>query len=138
MQAPTVADLLKELAVQQALDEAWLQSLPDDSLQRHEEGGWIYMDTISRDIAVRRAPAGAQASLDLTTPPFVPGAVVVATFHTHPNPTADGWLPGPSATDTRSARILGVPCLIRADDGIHTTGPASRRGGLSGGGGYPL
>ncbi|HZK82162.1 MAG TPA: hypothetical protein VFC46_13865 [Humisphaera sp.] len=37
MQAPTVADLLKELAVQQALEQAWLQSLPDDSLQRHED-----------------------------------------------------------------------------------------------------
>lgn len=124
--------------MQQALEEAWHQSLPGDSLQRHEEGGWIYMDTISRSIAVRRAPAGAQATLDLSTPPLVPGAVVVATFHTHPNPTADGWFPGPSAADTQSAWVFGVPCLIRADDGIHRTGPASRRGGLSGGGGFPL
>jgi hypothetical protein len=90
MQAPTVADLLNELAVKQALEQVWLESLPDDSLQRHEEGGWIYMDTVNRSIAVRRAPAGAQAILDLNTPPLVAGAVVVATFHTHPNPTADG------------------------------------------------
>jgi hypothetical protein len=138
MQAPTVADLLKDLLVQEALEQAWLESLPNDSLQRHEEGGWIYMDTISGIIAVRRAPAGAQASLDLSAPPLVDGAVVVATFHTHPNPTADGWIPGPSAADIKSARAFGVPCLIRADDGIHPTGPASRRGGLSGNRGYPL
>jgi proteasome lid subunit RPN8/RPN11 len=86
---------------------------------------------------VRRAPAGAQAALDLSAPPVVAGAVVVATFHTHPNPSAEGWKPGPSAADTQSAWLLGVPCLIRADDGVHTTGPSSRRGGLAGGPGYP-
>ena len=63
MQAPTIADLLKELAVQRALEQAWLQSLPGDALQRHEEGGWIYMDIISRGIVVRRAPAGASSDL---------------------------------------------------------------------------
>ena len=44
MQAPTAADLLYELLVQQALEQAWNDSLPGDSVQRHEEGGWIYMD----------------------------------------------------------------------------------------------
>jgi hypothetical protein len=137
MQAPTAADLLNELVVQQALEQAWNDSLPGDPVRRHEEGGWIYMDTTTGRVAVRRAAAGAQAELDLSTPPVVPGAVVVATFHTHPNPTAEGWEPGPSAEDTQSAWLFGVPCLIRADDGIHTTGPASRRGGLSSGPGYP-
>jgi len=123
--------------VRQALEQAWIDSLPGDPIQRHEEGGWIYMDTVTGDVAVRRAPAGGQATLDLTTPPVVPGAVVVGTFHTHPNPSAEGWEPGPSAADTQSAWQFGVPCLIRADDGTHTTGPASRRGGLAGGPGYP-
>ena len=137
MQAPTAADLLTELVVQQALEQAWIDSLPGDPVQRHEEGGWIYMDNTTGLVVVRRAPAGAQTTLDLGTPPVVPGAVVVATFHTHPNPSAEGWEPGPSAADTQSAWLFGVPCLIRADDGIHTTGPASRRGGLTGGAGYP-
>jgi hypothetical protein len=61
----------------------------------------------------------------------------VATFHTHPNPASEGWQTGPSESDTNSAWILGVPCMIRAEDGIHTTGPESRRGGLSGLPGYP-
>jgi hypothetical protein len=137
MQAPTAADLLNELVVQQALEQAWNDSHPGDPVRRHEEGGWIYMDTTTGRVTVRRAAAGAQAELDLSAPPVVPGAVVVATFHTHPNPSAEGWEPGPSAEDTQSAWLFGVPCLIRADDGIHTTGPASRRGGLSGGPGYP-
>jgi hypothetical protein len=137
MQPPTAADLQKLPVVRQALEQAWLDSLSGDPNRRHEEGGWIYMDATKGDVLVRRAPAGTQAALDLSLPPLVPGAAVVATFHTHPNPSAEGWDPGPSAEDTNTASLFGVPCLIRADDGIHTTGPTSRRGGLSGGPGYP-
>jgi len=137
MQAPTSADLLNEPVVQQALEQAWNDSLPGDPLRRHEEGGWIYKDNTTGNLVVRRASAGAQASLDLSAPPMVPGAVMVATFHTHPNPSAEGWEPGPSSADVQLAWLLGVPFLIRADDGIHATGPASRRGGLTGGPGYP-
>ena len=91
MQAPTATDLLKEALVQQALEKAWTDSFPGDSLLRHEEGGWIYMDTATGSIAVRRAPAGGQTTLDLSTPPLVPGAMVVATFHTvQPGVLRDG------------------------------------------------
>lgn len=136
MQAPTAADLLNEPLVLQALDQAWNDSSPGNPAQRHEEGGWIYME-VNGNLAVRRALAGGQASLDLSRPPIVPGAVVVATFHTHPNPSEEGWEPGPSVSDTHFARLVGVPFLIRSDDGLHTTGPDSRRGGLAGGAGYP-
>src|SRR5262245_32942529 len=115
MQAPTTAELLNHPAVQAALEQAWQDSSPSDSIQRHEEGGWVYMDTSTGVISVQRAPAGARAVLDLNSPPLVSGSVVVATFHTHPNPSAEGWEPGPSPADTQSAWILGVPCLIRAD-----------------------
>lgn len=137
MQAPITAELLNHLMVQQALEQAWADSLPTDPAHRHEEGGWIYMDATTGAISVRRAPAGTQAALDLSAPPIITGSVVVATFHTHPSPSSEGWYPGPSTTDTESAWILGVPCLIRADDGVYTTGPDSRRGGLTGGPGYP-
>ena len=33
----------------------------------------------------------------------LPDSVVAATFHTHPNPSGEGWEPGPSAADTQSA-----------------------------------
>jgi hypothetical protein len=137
MHAPTIAELLQDPNVLQALEDAWHASLPDDPRQRHEEGGWVFIDVTSGALSAVRAQAGGLAYLDLSTPPVIAGTVVVATFHTHPNPSAEGWDPRPSPEDTDSAWELGVPCLIRADDGIHSTGPDSRRGGLSGGPGFP-
>lgn len=138
MEAPTATELLNHSTVRQALEDAWVDSLSGDPARRHEEGGWIYLNGTTGEITALRAPAGALVLLDLTSPQMVTGSVVVATFHTHPNPTAAGWNPGPSQADTDSAWILGVPCLIRADNGIYTTGPDSRRGGLSGGPGFPV
>ena len=137
IQAPTAAELLNHATVNEALEQAWLDSLPNDASRRHEEGGWIYMDIQTGIVSVRRARAGDRFVLDVSAPPTVFGSVVVATFHTHPNLTADGWNPSPSRADTESACMLGVPCIIRADDGVHTTGPASRRSGLTGDPGYP-
>jgi hypothetical protein len=137
LQAPAVTDLLGDPLVLQALEDAWQDSEPADVRRRHEEGGWVYWDTTTGGVFVRRALAGRGSAIDLSAPPAVRGAVVVATFHTHPNPGSEGWDMGPSADDTRSAWAAGVPCLIRADDGTHTTGPDSRRGGLGGGPGFP-
>ena len=136
-QPPTTAELSADLVVRAAMEQAWIDSQPSDPVQRHEEGGWIYMDTATGQITTRRAPAGTLARLSLANPSLVPGAVVVGTFHTHPNPTAEGWDPSPSPTDRASAAYSGVPWLIRADNGIHSTGPDNRRGGLAGGPGYP-
>lgn len=137
MQAPSGKELLNQLIVREALDQAWHDSQPDDPTQRHEEGGWIYLDMTSGEIMVRRARSGGQALMDLAQPPIVPGALVVAKFHTHPNPTAEGWEPGPSDSDLRTDTIHGVPDLIRADDGVHFSGPDRRDGGLQGKPGYP-
>jgi hypothetical protein len=136
-QVPTTEALLSDVTVQAALERAWADSEVDDRLKRHEEGGWIYVNTNTRELLVRRAAAGRRSAIDLSDPPLVPGAVVVATFHTHPNPSSEGWNSGPSTSDTESAFVLGVPCLIRADDGIHVTGPDRRRGGLGGSAGFP-
>jgi len=137
MQAPTAAELVNHPTVRQAIDEAWTDSLPDEPERRHEEGGWIYLQTITGEILVRRSPTGLQAELNLDNPPLIPQAVIVGIFHTHPNPTAEGWHGGPSEADRRADERDGVPDLIRADDGIHLSGPPSRRGGLGGGPGYP-
>jgi hypothetical protein len=137
MQAPTADELLRDSVVQGALDQAWIDSLPADPVRRHEEGGWIYAHLTTGAITIMRARSGDQAMLDVSDPPTVSGSTVVATFHTHPNPTVEGWDPRPSKADTQSAWQLGVPCLIRTDVGVYTTGPESRRGGLAGGPGYP-
>jgi hypothetical protein len=36
---PTAAELLNDPTVHQALEQAWVDSQPDDPSQRHEEGG---------------------------------------------------------------------------------------------------
>jgi hypothetical protein len=135
--APAVGEMANDPVVRTALEDAWVASRPDDPDSRHEEGGWIYFDPSTAVYHVRLAAAGGRADLDLSGPPLVPGAFLVATFHTHPNPAAEGWQTGPSRSDTDSAWELGVPCIIRAEDGIHTTGPDSRRGGLTGHPGFP-
>jgi len=137
LSSPTATELQNHAAVRRALEQAWKDSEPHDPLRRHEEGGWIYRNTATGEITVRRQTAGQQASIDLSRPPILPGAVVVGKFHTHPNPSSEGWRPGPSRGDARVDAVHGVPDLIRADDGVHVSGPDSRRGGLTGDPGYP-
>lgn len=135
--APTVDELLNDPVVLQALDQSWLDSSPDDPGQRHEEGGWIYMDLSTGQLTVQRAPRGVQATINLNSPPLVVGSIVVGIFHTHPNPSSEGWNPGPSPSDVLLDAILGVPDLIRAEDRVYFSGPVSRRGDLAGGPGFP-
>jgi hypothetical protein len=135
--APTAAELLQDAEVQAALDQAWIDSAPGDPMHRHEEGGWIYLDVNSGSLTIQRATRGTGAGIDLSKPPLILDRVVVGKFHTHPNPTAEGWIPGPSEQDELMDDKHGVPDLIRADDGIHFSGPLSRRGGLAGGPGFP-
>jgi hypothetical protein len=123
--------------VQLALAQAWKDSLPHDPATRHEEGGWIYINVTTGELIARRAAAGLQAELEIGNPPLLPDSVIVATFHTHPNPTSEGWNPGPSDVDEEVLHRLGVPGLIRADDGVYVAGPDSRRGGLAGEPGFP-
>ena len=137
LKAPTTAELLNNVLVKQALEEAWVNSQSADPADRHEEGGWIYMDLNTGELTIRRAPAGQTAQIEIGNPPLLPGCIIVATFHTHPNPTAQGWNSGPSDADEFVHAQVGVPGLIRADDGVHVVGPASRRGGLAGGLGFP-
>lgn len=134
---PTAEELRSYPVVQAALDEAWADSSPDDADRRHEEGGWIYLDTTNGEISIRRAPSGHQSEVNLDKPPAVAGSVVVGVFHTHPHPSSEGWDAGPSEADRLADERDGVPDLIRADSGVYFSGPASRRGGLVGRPGFP-
>jgi hypothetical protein len=136
-QPPTASELLASSEVMQALTGAWADSQVNDPTDRHEEGGWIYLDLSNGAIATTRASAGTQNRLSLANPPVLPNHVIVGTFHTHPNPASEGWEIGPSIQDERAANYTGVPWLIRAEDGDYSAGPVSRRGGLGGGPGYP-
>jgi len=137
VRAPSATELLQSDVVKDALEKAWVDSLPEDTARRHEEGGWIYMNTATGEIRVVRANPGARAFVDLSQPPGIEGCTVVGKFHTHPNPVSDGWQPGPSDADLRVDANHGVPDLIRSEDRVYFSGPARRRGGLTGSGGYP-
>jgi hypothetical protein len=96
MQAPSATELAASQVVLEALEQAWIDSDPLDLAKRHEEGGWIYVDVSTGGLFVRRAPAGGQASVDLSTPPQIQGAVVVGKFHTPtPTPPPMAGSPGP-------------------------------------------
>jgi hypothetical protein len=137
-QAPTIEELRQAPAVKQALEQAWTDSLPGDPERRHEEGGWIYINLMTGELTALRAATGLRAELEIGDLPLLLDSVIVATFHTHPNPTSEGWNPGPSDVDEEVLQRLGVPGLIRADNGVYVAGPESRRGGLAGGPGFPL
>ena len=134
---PTRDELASNSVVADALENAWLDSQTTDPANRHEEGGWIYCNKTTGEVTVKRAMKGSTAMIDLSNPPENEETVVVGTFHTHPNPASEGWATGPSSGDTISAELLGIPCIIRAEDGIHSTGPDQRRGGLNGNPGFP-
>jgi hypothetical protein len=136
-EAPSAEELQRHPTVQAALEAAWVDSQPDSPESRHEEGGWIYQHLTSGETSVRRARPGIDTAIDLSDPPLVEGAVVVGVFHTHPNPTSEGWEPGPSSADRRADERDGVPDLIRADNGVYHSGPVRRRGGLGGNPGFP-
>lgn len=134
---PSASELLASSEVIQALARAWADSRAKDPTNRHEEGGWIYLELSTGVMVTQRAPQGTRSGLSLANPPLLPNHVIVGTFHTHPNPASEGWETGPSIQDKQAANYSGVPWLIRAEDSDHSTGPVSRRGGLAGGPGYP-
>jgi hypothetical protein len=135
--APTAGELRQNPIVVAALESAWNDSLPDDAQTRHEEGGWIYYELSTGTISLVRAASGGRRAINLSQPPELPGCLVVGKFHTHPNPTDEGWEPGPSPRDEVIDGLHGVPDLIRSDRGVFVSGPDSRRGGLGGSPGFP-
>jgi hypothetical protein len=136
--APTAAELQANPVVQAAFATAWADSFPDDPTLRHEEGGYIYYNPATGDVTVRRTPPGLLRLMDLSFPPEVAGSYLVATYHTHPNPIAEGNDPDPSPAGIQFAHESGVPWFIVSEVGVVALGPARRIGGLTGLPGYPL
>jgi hypothetical protein len=100
-------NLLADPAVIAAINRAWRDSQADDPTHRHEEGGYIVLKT-DFSHGVERWARGGQSRI--LPPPLEADncynvRVVLATFHTHPNPAIDEagreWEQGPSASDRR-------------------------------------
>jgi hypothetical protein len=124
--------------VQAAFTAAWADSLADDAVLRHEEGGFIYVNATTGEVVVRRAPPGERRKIDLSYPPVLADCFLVATYHTHPNPLALGWDLEPSEEDRIEATDSGVPWFVVSELGVFVVGPDRRGGGLSGKPGYPI
>ncbi len=89
------------------LDRAWKDSDAQTAGKRHEEGGYILMNS-DGSLTVERWPHGEQ--FRIIPPPLdanncYNGFAVVATFHTHPNPILDEtgrkWEQAPGTADKR-------------------------------------
>ena len=138
MDAPTATELEAHPVVQAALSAAWADSLADDIALRHEEGGYIYVEAVTGAVHIRRAAPGDRWGIYLTYPPLLAGCFLVATYHTHPNLSSEGWQVGPSDEDRELAAESGVPWLIVSDVGVFVAGPDRRVGGLIGSPGFPI
>ena len=87
------------------------------------------MDLMDGSLHFERAKAEYTDAIKLEPAPQVPGKILVALFHTHPNPGN----PKPSKDDLREDKRRGVPNLVAAIKGkdltkfeIFLSGPAVR------------
>jgi hypothetical protein len=137
MEAPTATELEANPVVQAAFAAAWADSFHDVPLLRHEEGGFIYFNPTTGEVTTRRTPPGRLGVLDVSSPPTITGAFLVAVYHTHPNPASAGWMPDPSSDDYELTDDTGVPWFIICVDEVYVIGPERRVGGLTGPPTYP-
>jgi RHS repeat-associated protein len=121
---PTGQQLADDPVVQRELNRAWRDSRPGQP-NRSEQGGWIYAR--NGRIFVIRARPGTTNRINLDNPPQPAGALLVATFHTHPTLSSQGGDPNQSDLDLQNEVFRGVPGLIRNENGITPYGP-NRRG----------
>jgi hypothetical protein len=122
--APTFGELTRAPVVQAALQNAWGASnaaVNPPQAHQHEEGGWVYLNLITNELAVQRQAAGAGHEIDLHQPPVVADSIVVAKFHTHPN-LGPGWRAEPSqgaAGDQGVDAGHGVPDIVVGTTGVN-------------------
>jgi len=119
-EAKTYWQLLGETVVRTTIRGAWNDSnvaVPAVGTTQHEEGGWVFLNLITGEITTRRAPRGAGAAIDLTSPPTVTDSIVIAKFHTHPN-LGPGWVAAPSPQDTTVDAAHGVPDIVAGTTGV--------------------
>jgi hypothetical protein len=136
--APSGATMLADPVVRGALAAAWAASgaavtiwnahdpsvppgnpcnpppgAPAAAAAGHEEGGFVYLNLVTGDLAARSVAAGAQASIPLDDPPDVADSIVVGGYHTHPNVGPCWGAPFLSGADLAWAARNGVPILAR-------------------------
>jgi hypothetical protein len=124
--SPGQLDLLDNPVIQQALDEAWVDS-QEGTPEEHEEGGYVYQcgnTTASGEVIwtyeIERWPTGEVDHISAPDPSPAPGCRTLADFHTHPgapkdDPRANDKYSNdlPSDEDFISSKDLGIPGIVR-------------------------
>lgn len=116
--------LLRDPAVISGIRQAWEDSRAEDAAQRHEEGGYIVR--LGMLLKIQRWPRGQRGRI---APPALDdrncynGGVVIAAFHTHPNPPIDEndaeWEQEPSASDRRWHARRKFPGYVVCRDAVY-------------------
>jgi hypothetical protein len=107
--APTIDELQQAPAVLQALEQAWLDSLSDIPAERHEEGGWIYLNLKTGELTAARAPRGLQAELEIGNPSLFPDCVMWLHFTRTPIRPQRAGIPDRATPTRKSSRIWECP-----------------------------
>lgn len=99
----TSLSVLDDAAIRGLFLRAWHESQPGTAAA-HEEGGFVFRNA-DGSLGLERWPVGSQNQI--LVPPHADGRsgdrLIVATFHTHPNPGSD-YQQEPSLTDIRGVR----------------------------------
>ena len=114
-----VANIISQRSIQTALGSALRLSRSIGQ----EIGGFIYYDPSDGTYTITSNLVGESNSIDLSAPPRVPGMLLIANFHTHPNDRE----PEPSGEDVFLARQRNTPGIVISTNGrIYNTGPQIR------------
>jgi hypothetical protein len=153
--APTGEELKSHPDVIQQLNKAWEASLPmlppatsKDDIENgnHEEGGWIYLNLVTGRLEFKEADklrvivhpgTPPEMAIDLSLPPKVDDAVLVANYHIHPNEEGV-YAEGPSGEDWTSIDSYQVPGLMKDWVKVWAYGTVDRRAQLWGNRTYPM
>ena len=123
---PPLQTVVADPTVSAAIDSAWNASNPNGpAADRHEHGFWILRDNRRGTYIISNFPTGSGAQITPGATPVSSNQSVVGFFHTHPNPTNEGYILGPSPADVNFARTRNVPGVLRANDGLHFFGPTN-------------
>ena len=137
-QAPTGKELSENSVVKNACDAAWKDSNVDaiNPNDWRENGGYIFMNLVSGEISTSRVPPGNWGKAIIADPALkdIPAnTIVVAIFHTHPNPNAPQEC---EEHDNQKSQLDGVPDVVRGPKGTFPCGVELRLH-LAGTRGYP-
>ena len=115
-----VLEILNSAIMMQAFELAWQESNPnapsvkagDLGSKKVEQGGWVIKT--KNGFRLKRWKPGTRS---VSRPGFWKPFRTAASFHTHPNTSAESYSQDPSPSDIKFANRTNVPLIIRGHNG---------------------